>query len=115
MTKAKVLDKRPLNLSEVKAHLGKIKKRDEELNFRSAKTEEYLNNFARLTQRKSKELYDKLSELGISRLRDEHFQKLVDLTPTTASELKSILQAYSITLESALNQKIVDTITEVIR
>ena len=52
-----ILDENPISMYELKAELEKIKKRDKELNFRSARTEEYLNQVAALSKKPS-DLYE---------------------------------------------------------
>jgi len=42
------ISEKPISISELKQELEKIKKRDKELNFRAARTEEYLQHFSTL-------------------------------------------------------------------
>ena len=46
MSSLKILEEVPVTLVHLKEDLQRIKKRDEELNFRANKTEEYLNTFS---------------------------------------------------------------------
>ena len=46
----KILNEVPVSMYDIKQELVKIKKRDTELNIRTTKTEEYLKNFASLSQ-----------------------------------------------------------------
>ena len=78
--KHEIIEQKPINLNEVKEELEKIKKRDEELNFRAQKTYEYTQQVAKLGK-KAKELYEKLEKLSVSRLRDIHLHKIIDTLP----------------------------------
>ena len=48
MTDMQIISETPINIYQLKKELEKIKKRDNELNFRTNKTEEYLNQVAAL-------------------------------------------------------------------
>ena len=75
MENPNIIEETPINIIEVKAELAKIKKRDGELTYRGNKTEEFLKEYASLTQKSAKELYEKLEGLAIGRLRDIHFSQ----------------------------------------
>ena len=97
---------------EIKVELDKIKKRDEELNFRTEKLEDYLNRFVHLTPEQAKELYDKLTSLNIPRLKDEHIHKIIDILPRDADDVKLILQGFVINVTKDNSQKIVDAVKD---
>lgn len=101
----------PLALADVKEALQKIEERDKELNYRSTKTKDYLNFFAPLSPEKKEELYKKLTNLNLVRLKENHIAKLLDFLPQTPEELKVILQAYPL----SLSKKDFDSILEVIK
>ena len=50
--KTTVISEEPISIYDLKDSLESIKKRDAELGFRSAKTEEYLINFPKLYKKK---------------------------------------------------------------
>ncbi len=102
--KPEIIEKRPLNVVEVKEALKKIKKRDEELNFRATKTEEYVNAVAKLKPKEAKELKEKLEGLNIPRLKPEYINKIIDTLPRNEKHLKMILQGYALSV-SGENQK----------
>jgi len=114
MAKPKIISETPMNMNELKKELARIKKEDKELNFRAQKTEEYLQQFCELDDKKIKELYDKIDSLKIPRLKDIHIQKMTDLTPRSIEDLKMILQAYTITVNNDNLKKIVDAVNAVI-
>jgi DNA-directed RNA polymerase subunit F len=110
--KSKIASESALNLSEVKEALTEIKARDKELNFRSQKTLEYLEQTVHLSAKAAKELAGKIEKLQIARLREQQIQKLVGMVPVTSDEVKTILQAYSITLTKEQMKSIADTCAE---
>ncbi|HLD88736.1 MAG TPA: hypothetical protein VI894_00870 [Candidatus Nanoarchaeia archaeon] len=107
-----VVSEKTATMSEVKAELEKIKKRDTDLNFRSAKTYDYLNQFVSLTDNEAKELFDKIMKLDVPRLRDVHINKIIDLMPSTINELKIILHSYTTTVSNENMKKIIDAMAE---
>jgi DNA-directed RNA polymerase subunit F len=113
--KPTVIKETPMSMSEVKSELSKIKKRDEELNFRSAKTEEYLNQFSPLSSTKVEELKKKLEGLKIPRLKEEHVVKIVDVLPSTLDDVKAFLQGQTITVTQENQKKIADTVDKFLK
>ena len=110
----KIKQEKPLTMVEVQEHLKKIKKRDEELNFRANKTEENLNAVLDINKKEAEELMKKLNNLKIPRLKEAHISKLVDILPRTVDELKLILQGYTVTVNNTNLKKIVDTVNDVV-
>lgn len=113
MTQPQILNEEPITMAEVKEEITKIRKKSDELNFRAERTEEYLNQFVELGPKKSKELKEKLTELNIPRLKAEHIIKIVDLAPTTADEIKSILSGYTLTVTNENLKKIAEAVKEI--
>lgn len=112
MSKPEVIEKRPLNIVEVKETLKKIKKRDEELNFRATRTEEYLNEVVKLKAKDAKELVKKLEELDIPRLKPEFIHKIVDIMPHNDKQLKVVLQGYTLTVSQDNQKKIMGVVKD---
>ncbi|MDD9953083.1 MAG: hypothetical protein OXR66_02000 [Candidatus Woesearchaeota archaeon] len=112
MSKPEVLEKTPINVCDVKAALTKIRKSEEELNFRAEKTEEYAQDFAKLTVKQAKELFDKLQGLEVPRVKEVHLHKLIDIMPQSEKHAKLILSSYHLTVTNDNVKKIVDTIGE---
>ncbi|MFH1770262.1 MAG: hypothetical protein ABH828_01770 [archaeon] len=115
MTKPEVIEKNPMNIVEVRQELKRIKKRDEELTFRGNKTEEYLNEFAKLSAKDATELVEKLRKLGITRLKEEFIHKIIDLMPATVAELKVILQGYTLSVSKDDMEKIIKIVKPYIK
>ena len=110
MADIQIISETPINIYQLKKELERIKKRDNELNFRAARTEEYLNQVT--THKNADELLDKIMKLNIPRLKEHHIHKIIDIGPTTLNELKVVLQSYTITINNESMKKIVDTINE---
>ena len=110
MAPTNVIAENPISMYDLKAELEKIKKRDKELNFRAARTEEYLNQVVSFN--KSSDLYGKLVKLDIPRLKDSHIKKIMDIMPKTANDLKVVLQGYTVSVSNENIKKIVDTINQ---
>ncbi len=108
--KTEIISETPITMAQLKHELEAIKKRDKELGLRSAKTEEYLNRFVKLDSEKATDLYKKIEELNIPRLKPEHITKIVDLMPETPDDVKMLLQGYVITLSAENLKKITDVI-----
>lgn len=113
MSDMQIISETPINMYQLKKELEKIKKRDNELNFRANRTEEYLQQV--LTLKNTDELFDKIMKLNIPRLKEQHVHKIIDIAPTTMNELKVILQSYTITVNNDAMKKIVDTLTDFLK
>ncbi len=113
MSDMQIISETPMNMYQLKKELEKIKKRDNELNFRANRTEEYLQQV--LTLKNTDELFDKIMKLNIPRLKEQHVHKIIDIAPTTLNELKVILQSYTITVNNDAMKKIVDTLTDFLK
>lgn len=112
MTKPEILEKTPMNIVQVKTALESIKEKETELNFRAAKTEEYAQDFAKISEKEAKELLEKLKGLEIPRLRDAHFHKLIDVMPVSDKHVKIVLSSYNVTPTAENCKKIAETIAE---
>lgn len=110
--KAKIISEEPMSVYDLKKAIHAIKARDKELGFRAQKTEEYLDHFATLSDKDAEELKKKIEELNISRLRQEHICKLLDVLPADQDDVKSVLQGYSLTITNENLKKIADVIKE---
>lgn len=107
--KIEIISEKSINTAELKEHLESQKN----LNFRAQKTLEYLQQTSSLDSKKAKSLVKKLEELGVSRLKELHFNKIVDTLPKTADDVKTILQGYNITVSNENLKKIADVVVEV--
>lgn len=112
MGKVEILDEESISMSELKDELSKIKKRDEELNFRAQKTEEYLSQFVPLSKKDAKELKKKLEDMNLPRFRPQYINKLLDLMPIEPEMVKMALSSYNVTVSQDNLKKIASTVAE---
>lgn len=108
----KIISEEPLNMATVKVELEKIRKRDTELNVRANKTDEYIKQCFVLKKKEAEELYEKIEKMDVSRLKDIHINKIIDIMPSTTEELKSILTGYTISLSGENLKKILEAVAE---
>ncbi|MDP3698048.1 MAG: hypothetical protein Q8R47_00525 [Nanoarchaeota archaeon] len=113
MPSPQLVSETPLALAEVKAILQSVEKRDESLNFLSNKAKEQQEVFATLSKGKKDELYSRLTGLNLTRLKEEHYCKIIDFLPQNLEELKVILQSYPLSLSKKDQESIVAAVTEV--
>ncbi len=106
-----ILTEKPITMLEVKEVLESIEKKNE-LSVKSKKTKEYLNTFVKLDKKKVEEFKKKLEKLDISRLRDRHIVKIIDLMPDNTDSLKVILSGENITLKVEDLEKIISIVKE---
>ncbi len=106
----KLIEEKPIGMAELKEEIKKIKKRDEELGLRTSRTEDYLNRTVKIKLKDANELKKKLEDLKISRLKEEHILKLIDLLPGRIEEVKVVMQGYPINLKNEDCKKIAETI-----
>ena len=105
-----IISENPITASQLKEELAKIKKRDKELNFRAVKTEEHLEHIS--VPKHADEIFNKINKLNISRLKEQHIHKIIDIMPATIKDLKVIMQGYTISLNNENMKKIVDIVTK---
>ena len=110
MSDLRIISETPMNMYELKEELEKIKNKEKELDFRENKTEDYLNQTA--AQKNAKQLFDKLMDLGVPRLKEQQIHKIIDILPTTVKDLQVVLQGYVSTINKDGQKKIVDAIND---
>ena len=104
-----LLSETPISTYQLKEELAKIKLRDKELNFRANKTLEHLES---IELKNADELFDKINKLNISRLKEQHIRKIIDIMPETIKDFKVVMQGYTISLNNENMKKIVDIIAK---
>jgi len=110
--KPEILGEKPITIAEAKKELDRIKKRDEELSFRGNKAEEYFQQFSFINDKKASELAKALEDLKIPRLKEAHISKIVDVLPQTVSEIKTLLQGYTVTVKEEFMKKIIEVVNK---
>lgn len=112
MPNPQFIEEKGLSLVDVKTAIGKIEKRDTTLNYLSGKSKDYLDSFVTLSTAKKEELHKKLTELQLTRLKEEHISKITDFLPKTANELKIVLLAYPLSLPKKDQESIIAVVHE---
>lgn len=87
----------PVSLAEVKNILKKVEKERKELLYEQKIALEHANKFARLTEKKTKDLIKDLKTLDF--IQDAHAYKIADILPTTEDDIKTIFAKERITLK----------------
>ncbi|MBI4449239.1 hypothetical protein HY641_04400 [Candidatus Woesearchaeota archaeon] len=108
-----IIKETAISISEAKTLLDHVKERDGELNYRAAKTAEYLDQFASLSEKKSKDVTKKILALDIPRMRENHIAKILDCHVKTVEDIKVVLQPYSLTLKEEHLKNILEIIETV--
>ncbi|MBS3163700.1 hypothetical protein J4427_03370 [Candidatus Woesearchaeota archaeon] len=103
MVSIKVLEEKPLTLSEVKTRLEDNK----EPIPKGIKTLTYLKSIPLTKEKKAQELKEKINGLGLSRLKERYIVKLIDIMPMDIDSLRAIL-SQDITLKQEDLQKILE-------
>jgi DNA-directed RNA polymerase subunit F len=111
-TKPTIIEEKEISMVELKEEIAHIKKRDEKLNFRGEKTEEYLNAFVTLKPKEAKEIFDKIGKLGIPRMKDSYIYKIIDIMPKAMEDLKAIMQSYTLNVSEDNLKKIMEIVAE---
>lgn len=112
MSKPNVTGRTPISIAELDEHMSMISDRDEELNYRAGKTEEYVNEFADLAKDEFEELHDAIDDLDVPRLKDKHIIKIIDFLPTTTDDLDVILEGYPLTINDESKEDIIETVQD---
>ena len=106
----KVIEEKPISMAQLKEELKSIKKRDEELGFRTAKVSEYLDSIK--VMKDIDEVFAKIEKLGIPRLKEAYIYKIIDLKPSNVLELKNIFQGYGLSVTNENLEKILKIIED---
>jgi DNA-directed RNA polymerase subunit F len=112
MPEIEVVKEEALTYPEVKEKLDKIKKINPELSFRAKKAQEFLEVFAKETQKQNSALKEKLSGLEIQRLKERHIAQLINIRPEDEDSVKAILSSENLTLKQEDVKKIVDCLKQ---
>lgn len=93
-----IIEEKPLTLIEFKEKLVDIEKRDKEISMKAQKTKDYLTAYASKTK-KVADARKSLQDLQISRLKERHIIKLIDLSPKNIDEIRSIFSGENLTVK----------------
>jgi len=112
MTYIKLINEQSLGMAELKNRIEEIEKRDEKLSARGQKAKEYLGYSVLLDAKEAVELKEKLNKLEIPRLRERHFNKILDIVPKNEDMVKAIFMGENITVRPEDIVKILETVKE---
>ncbi len=112
MAELKIVEEKPICMADLKEDIKEIKKRDEELGFRTAKVAEHLDILKVLKPKEAEEIFAKIQKLNIPRFKDIHIYKIIDLMPANMVELKNITQGYGLTATNDNLEKILEIMAE---
>jgi len=87
-----ILDRKPLDLVEVKELLENIPDND-----KKTQMETYLKKFSKTKPTQAKKIKEELEELDLLKIKKEHTVKIIDLLPADASDLNKIFTDVSLT------------------
>ena len=104
-----IIEQKPVPLTEVNAKLENAKKAGA-LNFRAEKVNVYITDLGLPENQQVIELQKKISDLNITRLRDRHIIKVLDLMPKDIDTLKSIFTGEAVSLKPEELKLILDTL-----
>jgi len=110
MTDFKIINETPISALELKEKLEEIKKRDKQLGKKAEKTSEYLNTFVSVKPKQSEEIKKKILGLNISRLRDRHIAKVIDVMPQDIESLKALFVGENLTIKQEDLTKVLEII-----
>ncbi len=114
MVNPEQIQEQGISLLSMQKILKEIEKRDTELNYRSNRAKDFLEQFPLPSLEKTVELQKKLAELNLTRLKEEHILKIIDFLPKTIEELKVVLQAYPLSMSKKDQELIVEAVKGVI-
>lgn len=112
MSKAEILEKYPLTMSELKTELAAITKRDGELGFRASKANEYVTGFSTLSKTANNDLRKQIQELNVLRMKEDHVAKIIDLMPVNANDLNQVLAGFGLSVSKDQQAKLLKLLDE---
>lgn len=87
----------PLSMPEVEGHLDK-----------NSDLTKFIKKFTKETPKSAVEIKEKISELGLMKVRPEHVSKIIDISPENPEELNKIFT--DVSLDDEESKKILDAI-----
>ncbi|MBI2572553.1 hypothetical protein HYV86_01725 [Candidatus Woesearchaeota archaeon] len=113
MVNPQFIEEKPASISEVKEILAVVEDRDAALGYRATRTKDFIEGLSLVLSSKKREtMQEKLVGLNLTRLREEHIIKIIDFCPTTVGDLKTVLQAYPLSMSKTDQEAIVQVVKE---
>lgn len=99
-----ILDRKPVNLNEVKKILNEIPENEQK-----SQMEIYVKKFIKISAEKAKKIKESIEKLDLLKLKNEHIVKIIDLMPEDVSDLNKIFT------EVTLNEDEINKILEIVK
>lgn len=96
-----ILERKSLSMTEAKEYMNKDSGTD---------IQGFVKKFIILKPAKAKELREKIENLDLLKVKEEHITKVIDLIPETAEDLNKIFS--DVSLDEDETKKLLDTIKE---
>ncbi len=112
MSEFEVIEESPVTLVELKVALKSLASGKEQESFRIEKTKAYLEAFATESEKETKNLTQKITDLNIPRLKERQIIKIIDLMPKDLDSLKMMFSAENLTIKDEDLKKILDVIPQ---
>lgn len=112
MVNPQLMGETAVSLSDIQEYVAQMEKRSPTLDLRTTKTKEFVESFATLSKEKRDKLRKKLAGLDILRLKEAQIVKILDFLPTTADDVRILLQGYPVSLSKKDMERIVEVVTE---
>lgn len=94
---SKIINKKPLSRAEVSEILKSPDRK--ERGAIQQKTYDFTKKFSKITPAQNQKLLDKLKELGITRMTEEHLVTIADLLPKDVAELRTVFAGSKTTIK----------------
>jgi len=111
MSEFQVLEEAALSTVHLKSVL-KALQLEGTLSFRGEKSMAYLDTFVLYTEKEAEELHTKILGLNISRLKERHIVKILDVMPKDLDSLRLLLANETLTIKDEDLKKILDVIPQ---
>ena len=115
MSDEKLINERPITMAELAEDLATLEKTEKELNFRANKTKAYFGQFVKVKLKDSQELYKKILDLNIPRLKERQVVKILDIMPENIDELRMLMVGETTTVNDENMKKILDVVKEYVK
>ena len=108
MSQIEIIQETSITLVETNILLEKIYKRDKELSERAKKTQEYINKITKKSEKDVKEIKEMIKKADITRLKEKHITKIIDIMHKDIDSLKTIFANEPMTLKQEELNKIIE-------
>ncbi len=108
-TNYEILSKKEVSLSEASEF---INKKETELTYREEKVQEFLKKHSKLSLEDFTKAKEAILALDIPRIEEHHIVKILNIMPTTGTELRAIISHEGLVLVDETAKQILDTLKQ---